>query len=54
MLRAGRDPSELAAGTVIRELYDLRADPGEHHSLLSGVGGPPAWRSAWHALPGGG
>ena len=45
MLRAGRDPSQLAAGTVIRELYDLRADPGEHRSLLSGVGGPPAWRS---------
>jgi len=34
MLRAGRDPSELKAGTVIRELYDLRSDPGEHRSML--------------------
>jgi len=34
MLRAGRDPGELAAGTCVRELYDLRADPGEHRSLL--------------------
>ena len=45
MLRAGRDPAELAAGTVLRELYDLRADPGEHRSLLSEVGGPPDWRT---------
>ena len=34
LLRSGRDPSELAAGTVIRELYDLRGDPGEHLSML--------------------
>ena len=34
MLRAGRDPAELEAGAVIRELYDLRIDPGEHRSLL--------------------
>ena len=34
LLRAGRDPGELAAGTVVRELYDLRGDPGEHRSLL--------------------
>jgi len=45
LLRSGRDPSELAAGAVVRELYDLRADPGEHRSLLSAVGGPPAWRA---------
>ncbi len=45
LLRAGRDPSELAAGLVVRELYDLRTDPGEHRSLLSTVGGPPDWRS---------
>ena len=34
MLRCGRDPRELAAGSVTRELYDLRADPGEHRSLI--------------------
>lgn len=38
MLRAGHDPSELKAGTVIRELYDLRVDPGEHRSLISARG----------------
>jgi len=45
MLRAGRNPSELAAGTVIRELYDLCKDPGEHRSLLNTGGGPPDWRN---------
>ncbi|KPK84337.1 MAG: hypothetical protein AMJ81_05900 [Phycisphaerae bacterium SM23_33] len=45
MLRAGRDPAELARGTVVRELYDLRQDPGEQRSLLSSAGGPPDWRS---------
>ncbi len=45
LLRAGRDPSELAAGTIVRELYDLRADPGEHRSLLNALGGPPDWRT---------
>lgn len=33
-LRAGVDPAELKAGLVLRELYDLRADPGEHRSLI--------------------
>ena len=41
MLRAGRDPSELKAGAAIRELYDLRQDPGEHRSLLRPAGEAP-------------
>ena len=42
LLRTRRDPSELAPGTVIRELYDLSYDPGEQCSLVSGgeVKGP--------------
>jgi len=46
MIRAGREPAELAAGTVIRELYDLHADPGEHRSLLR----PSAEVAEAHAL----
>jgi arylsulfatase A-like enzyme len=38
MLRAGYEPSELCKGTVIRELYDFRVDPGEHRSLISPIG----------------
>ncbi len=38
MLRAGYDPCELKAGTVIRELYDFRVDPGEHRTLISPIG----------------
>ena len=34
MLRAGQDPCNLQAGTVIRELYDLRVDPDEQRSLI--------------------
>lgn len=34
LLRANRDPSDLQSGTVVRELYDLREDPGEHRCLL--------------------
>jgi len=41
MLRAGRDPSELTPGTVIRELYHLPSDPGEHRSMLR----PQAWEA---------
>ncbi|MBS3761699.1 MAG: sulfatase [Planctomycetes bacterium] len=44
MLRAGRDPADLEKNTVVRELYDLRADPGEHRSLLNTAANPPAWR----------
>ena len=29
MMRAGQELSDLKAGTAIRELYDLRVDPGE-------------------------
>ena len=43
MLRAGQDPSELSAGTVIREFYDLCSDPGEHRSLFSMFNSPPGW-----------
>lgn len=43
MLRAGRDPSELAAGTAIREFYNLSSDPGEHRNLFSGLNSPPNW-----------
>ena len=38
MLRAGYDPCALKAGTVIRELYDFRVDPGEHRTLISPIG----------------
>ena len=38
MLRAGYDPCELKKGTVIRELYDFRVDPGEHRTLISPIG----------------
>jgi arylsulfatase A-like enzyme len=47
MLRAGRDPAGLRAGTVIRELYDLRVDPGEHRSLLR----PDRAYEAWPRYP---
>ena len=43
MLRAGRDPSELKAGTVVRELYDLRIDPGEHRTLIPWGGLKENW-----------
>ena len=36
MVRARRDPAELEAGTVIRELYDLNFDPKEEVNLLPG------------------
>ncbi len=42
LLRANRDPSELAAGTVIRELYDITTDPGEHRCILGRDGADPA------------
>ncbi len=45
LLRAGHDPAELEAGTVIRELYDLRVDPDEHYALL-----PPRGRPGWPQL----
>jgi arylsulfatase A-like enzyme len=38
MLRAGYDPCDLEKGTVIRELYDFRVDPGEHRTLVSPIG----------------
>jgi len=34
-LRAGHNPADLKAGAVIRELYDLRVDPGEHRTLIA-------------------
>jgi arylsulfatase A-like enzyme len=43
MLRAGKDPCDLQAGTVIRELYDLRVDPGEQRSLIRPDGAYTAW-----------
>jgi len=43
MLRSGHDPAELAAGTTIREFYDLQNDPGEHRSLFSTFSSPPRW-----------
>lgn len=43
MLRAGHDPSELKAGTVIRELYDHWVDPGEHRTLIPAGGLKEAW-----------
>jgi arylsulfatase A-like enzyme len=47
MLRAGFEPAELHAGTVIRELYDLRVDPGEQRSLIR----PDEAYSAWPRYP---
>jgi len=46
-LRAGRDPSELEAGTVIWELYDLRSDPWEHRTLIP----PGELRGGWPRFP---
>jgi len=46
-LRAGHDPAELRKGTVIRELYDLRTDPGEHRTLIP----PSGLREAWPRFP---
>jgi len=46
-LRAGHDPSELKAGAVTRELYDLRIDPGEHRTLIPHGG----LRDAWPRFP---
>jgi arylsulfatase A-like enzyme len=43
VLRAGGDPVDLQAGTVIRELYDLRVDPGEQRSLIRPDGAYEAW-----------
>jgi arylsulfatase A-like enzyme len=41
MIRTRQDPGKLRAGTVIRELYDLRFDPQEQRSLLAtGIAGP--------------
>ena len=34
---------DLKAGTVIRELYDLRVDPGEQRSLIRPDGAYEAW-----------
>jgi hypothetical protein len=47
MLRAGRDPAELAAGTVIRELYHLPSDPGEQRTLIP----PGDLRETWPRFP---
>jgi arylsulfatase A-like enzyme len=43
MLRAGQEPLDLEAGTVIRELYDLRVDPGEQRSLIRPDEGYVSW-----------
>jgi hypothetical protein len=42
-LRAGRELCDLQAGTVIRELYDLRVDPGEQRSLIRPDEGYLGW-----------
>ena len=42
-IRAGREPCELGAGTVIRELYDLQVDPGEQRSLIRPDGAYEPW-----------
>jgi hypothetical protein len=47
MLRAGLEPCELQAGTVIRELYDLRVDPGGQRSLIR----PDEAYIAWPRYP---
>jgi arylsulfatase A-like enzyme len=46
-VRAGLDPAGLRAGTAIRELYDLRVDPGEQRSLIR----PDEAYSAWPRYP---
>ena len=45
LLRTWRDPSTLRQGDVIRELYDLVDDPGEHRTLI------PEGEEAWPKRP---
>ena len=46
--RHGR--SRLPAQPARRHLYDLEADPGEHHDLLTGKAPPGVEDALWKAL----